>query len=113
MALVKTPLGKVEIAANRIAQFGKDKAGLVAFATKVANGLGAAVGGVVYDLVGLTRGVSAADAPPGAGNQLGIASALLILAFVGAGVLCFRRYSLDRRRHAAIRAQLDARAEAT
>lgn len=84
--------------------------GALSFATKVANGVGAAVGGLVYDAVGLTRGVAPDAAPPGAGNQLGIASALLILAFVGFGVVCFRRYGLDRERHDAISRALADRA---
>lgn len=85
--------------------------GAYSFATKVANGVGAAVGGIVYDAVGLTQGAPADAATTPAGIQLGIASALLIVVFVGAGVLAFRRYDLDRARHREIRRALDARAE--
>jgi len=84
--------------------------GAYSFSTKVAYGLGAALGGKLYDLVGLTRGVSPTDAPAAAGSQLGLVSGLLIAVLVGAGTLYFLRYALDRERHRAIRAELDERA---
>ena len=83
--------------------------GALSFASKVANGVGAAIGGLVYDLVGLTQGAAVSLETQEAGMQLGIASGCVIVAFVGAGVLAFRRYDLDRARHAEIRSTLDAR----
>lgn len=83
--------------------------GAHSFATKVANGFGAALGGLLYGLVGLTPGVDPAAAPPAAGLQLGLASGTMIALLVGAGTFCLRFYDLDRDRHAAIRAELDAR----
>ena len=85
--------------------------GAHSFGTKVANGVGAAVGGVLYDFVGLTQGVSPANAPASAGPQLGLTSGILVAILVTAGTLYFRRYDLSRERHASIRAVLDARAE--
>jgi GPH family glycoside/pentoside/hexuronide:cation symporter len=85
--------------------------GAHSFATKVANGLGAALGGILYEFVGLTRGVAPADAPANAGAQLGLTSGLLIAVLVGAGTLYFRHYDLSRARHASIRTALDERAE--
>jgi GPH family glycoside/pentoside/hexuronide:cation symporter len=86
--------------------------GAHSFGMKVANGVGAAIGGILYDFVGLTQGVSPADAPASAGWQLGLTSGVLIAIMVGAGTLYFRHYDLSRARHAAIRAELDARARA-
>jgi GPH family glycoside/pentoside/hexuronide:cation symporter len=83
--------------------------GAHSFATKVANGVGAALGGTLYEIVGLTKGVAPADAPVDAGTQLGLTSGLLIAVLVGAGTLWFRNYDLSRERHAATRAELDAR----
>jgi GPH family glycoside/pentoside/hexuronide:cation symporter len=87
--------------------------GAHSFGMKVANGVGAAMGGILYDFVGLTKGVSPSDAPADAGPQLGLASGLLIAILVGAGTLYFRHYDLSRERHGAIRAELDARAAAS
>lgn len=84
--------------------------GAYSFSTKVAYGLGAALGGVLYDVVGLTQGVAPADAPPAAGLQLGLTGGLLVAALVGTGTLAFLGYDLDRKRHSAIREALDARA---
>ena len=86
--------------------------GAHSFATKVANGIGAVFGGILYEFVGLTKGVAPVDAPANAGTQLGLASGLLIAVLVGAGTLYLRRYDLSRERHATIRAELDARAKA-
>ena len=83
--------------------------GRLPFATKVANGVGAALGGILYDFTGLTQGVAPADAPANAGTVLGLATGLLIAVMVGTGTWTFRRYDLDRARHAAIRAALDDR----
>lgn len=83
--------------------------GAHSFATKLANGLGAAIGGFLYEWVGLTQGVAPADAPANAGLQLGVASGLLISLLIGAGTLYFLRYDLDRARHATTRAILDER----
>ncbi len=83
--------------------------GAHSFATKLAYGLGAALGGFLYELVGLTQGVAPADAPEGSGIQLGLVSGSLIALMIGAGTLTFSRYDLDRHRHAEIRAALDAR----
>ena len=87
--------------------------GAHSFATKVANGVGAALGGILYEFVGLTKGVAPLQAPASAGTQLGLASGLLIAVLVGAGTLYLRHYNLDRKRHAEIRAALNARAEAS
>jgi Na+/melibiose symporter-like transporter len=84
--------------------------GAHSFGTKVANGVGAALGGILYDFVGLTRGVSPADAPPDAGWLLGLTSGVLIAVLVTAGTLYFRHYDLSRERHEWIRGQLDERA---
>jgi len=86
--------------------------GAHSFATKVANGFGAALGGILYELVGLTKGVAPADAPASAGTQLGLTSGVLIAVLVGAGTLYFRHYDLSRARHASMRLELDARAQA-
>jgi GPH family glycoside/pentoside/hexuronide:cation symporter len=83
--------------------------GAHSFATKVANGVGAALGGILYDFTGLTQGVAPADAPANAGTVLGLATGLLIAVMVGTGTWTFRRYDLDRARHAAIRSALDDR----
>jgi Na+/melibiose symporter-like transporter len=85
--------------------------GAHSFATKVANGVGAALGGILYEFVGLTQGVSPADAPADSGSQLGLTSGILIAVLVSAGTLYFRHYDLSRERHESIRAALDARAE--
>jgi GPH family glycoside/pentoside/hexuronide:cation symporter len=87
--------------------------GAHSFATKVANGLGAALGGILYEFVGLTKGVAPVDAPAHAGSQLGLTSGVLIAVLVGAGTLYFRHYDLSRARHAAVRLALDERAKAT
>jgi GPH family glycoside/pentoside/hexuronide:cation symporter len=87
--------------------------GAHSFATKVANGVGAALGGILYEFVGLTKGVAPLQAPANAGTQLGLASGLLIAVLVGAGTLYLRHYNLDRKRHAETRAALNARAEAS
>jgi GPH family glycoside/pentoside/hexuronide:cation symporter len=84
--------------------------GAHSFATKVANGIGAAVGGIVYEAVGLTKGVAPVDAPVSAGTQLGLTSGLLVAVLVGAGTLYLRHYDLSRERHAGIRRELDVRA---
>ncbi len=87
--------------------------GAHSFATKLAYGLGAALGGFLYELVGLTQGVAPADAPEGSGLRLGLAGGCLIALMIGAGTLTFFRYDLDRSRHAAVRAELDARISET
>jgi Na+/melibiose symporter-like transporter len=92
---------------------GRRREGIVfaahSFTTKLAYGLGAALGGFLYEMVGLTQGVAPQDAPESSGIQLGLMSGSLIAVMIGAGTLTFLGYDLDRKRHATIRAELNAR----
>jgi Na+/melibiose symporter-like transporter len=83
--------------------------GAHSFAMKLANGLGAACGGFLYEWVGIRQGMAPEAAPDGAGLQLGLAAGILIAVMIGAGTFTFLRYDLSRERHAEIRAALDAR----
>jgi Na+/melibiose symporter-like transporter len=87
--------------------------GALSFAGKAASGLGVVIAGVVYDAVGLFRGLDPTAAPPEISIRLGLVTGAVILGLVGFSLSVFLRYDLTRERQAAIRAQLDARDAAT
>ncbi len=83
------------------------------FALKVPTGLGQFVGGVLIDVIALPSGVEPGQVEPGVLFRLGVVAGPLIgLAFL-APVLSMLPFRLDRRRHAALRAQLDERVKQT
>lgn len=96
--------------------FGARREGLYfagwAFASKAATGFGALASGVALQVIGFPSGASAAAVkalPPRTADMIGLAygpgASLLAL---GAAAICFG-YRLDARKHAGIRAELDAR----
>jgi MFS family permease len=88
------------------------RSSLVASALAAGLGVGVFVSGPLLDRV-QRRPIFVLSALGGGAALLLAAGPLgftmLIVAFVGAGVLTFRRYDLDRARHSQIRSALDAR----
>ena len=86
--------------------------GAYAFVNKATGGIGSAFSGFILDLIDWPRGQhvqSAADIPPDALFALAmVAGPGLALGFIPA-VWCFMHYRLDRDKHRAIVAELDAR----
>lgn len=83
--------------------------GALSFAGKAASGAGVVIAGIVYDAVGLFRGLDPAAAPAEISTRLGLVTGFVILALVGISLGVFLRYDLTRERQAEIRARLDAR----
>ena len=90
---------------------GRRRAGLffgaTSFAAKAFFGVGALLAGLVFDAVGLTRGMAAGDAPATVVRDLGLTVGFSVLVLVGASVLIFARYDLTRERARELRRQLD------
>lgn len=86
--------------------------GAISFSGKAATGIGTALGGLVYDAVGLYQGLDPSQAPVSIERQLGLVTSGALCGLVGLSFLFFRGYTLSRERHAAIRAELDARTPA-
>lgn len=84
--------------------------GSLSFSGKAASGLGTVIAGLVYDGVGLRRGIDPAEVPAATSDHLGLVTGGIILVLVGLSFGFFRRYDLSRARHAEIRAGLAARA---
>lgn len=83
------------------------------FSGKATAALGAIVGGVLLDVISFPRGAVAGTVDPDIVWYLGFVEgpATSIISFCG--VLFYLRYRIDRKRHAEIRAAIDARQAAT
>jgi GPH family glycoside/pentoside/hexuronide:cation symporter len=86
--------------------------GALSLAGKAASGAGVIIAGLVYDAVGLYRGLDPAVAATEISTRLGIVSGSVILVLCGFSLVLFVRYDLSRERQAEIRRQLDARTAA-
>lgn len=75
---------------------------------KASSGIGVLVAGVVLKLAGLAENSSPEMVAPGNVARLGIFTAAMAFVFYLATVLLFRRYGLDRDRHASILSRLAA-----
>ncbi len=84
--------------------------GALSFASKTASGAGVVIAGLVYDAVGLYKGLDPTLADPQIATRLGIITGMTILVLVGVSLLIFLRYDLTRERQAEIRMALDRRA---
>ena len=81
--------------------------GATSFAAKAFFGVGSLVAGLVFDFVGLERGMAVADAPATIVRDLGLTLVSSILLLVGASLLIFARYDLTRERCGELRRILD------
>jgi Na+/melibiose symporter-like transporter len=78
------------------------------FSMKIPTGLGQLAGGILIDVVGLGSGLEPGEVPGDVLWNLGlVAGPLISLSFL-IPVALLRSYDLDRARHAALRASLDA-----
>jgi Na+/melibiose symporter-like transporter len=81
--------------------------GATSFAAKAFFGVGSLLAGLVFDAVGLAKGMAVADAPATVVRDLGVILVVSILVLVGASLLIFARYDLTRERAVKLRRQLD------
>jgi Na+/melibiose symporter-like transporter len=81
--------------------------GATSFAAKAFFGVGALLAGLVFDAVGLTRGMTVGDAPATVVRDLGLTVGFTVLVLVGASVMIFARYDITRARARELRRQLD------
>jgi GPH family glycoside/pentoside/hexuronide:cation symporter len=72
--------------------------GATSFASKAFFGVGSLIAGLVYDFVGLEKGMTSADAPATVVRDLGLTLGLSILFLVGLSLTIFARYNLTRER---------------
>jgi len=83
--------------------------GATSFAAKAFFGVGSLIAGLVYDFVGLTKGMTSAEAPAGVVRDLGLTLGLSILLLVGLALVIFARYDLSRERCEEIQERLEER----
>lgn len=83
--------------------------GASAFAAKAAVAGGQLVAGPLLDLAAIRPGADPNSVPAGAADTLALATGGALLLLVGAAILVFSRYDLDRLRHAEIQSALRAR----
>jgi glycoside/pentoside/hexuronide:cation symporter, GPH family len=84
----------------------------VSFSGKFTSGIGSVVGGIALDLIRWPRGPeirTAADVPPETLIWLGLIYGPIVAGFAVVSVWCYSRHHLDRRRHAEIVLELEAR----
>jgi Na+/melibiose symporter-like transporter len=82
------------------------------FANKFTSGIGNVVGGIALDLISWPRGraiQTAADVPPETLAWLGLIYGPIVAGFAVVSVWCYSKHRLDRRRHAEILRELEAR----
>jgi len=86
--------------------------GATSFAGKAFFGVGSLIAGIVFDLVGLEKGMTVEEAPVTIVRDLGLTLGLSILVMVGLSLVLFARYDLTRERCNEVRRQLDQRQSA-
>lgn len=95
---------------------GKRQEGIIysarAFAVKTARSLGLVLGGVAIDLIAFPRQSPPGTVDPDVIFRLGLVQGPGTSIFVMAALILYTRYGLDRHKHADIRRQLAARANA-
>jgi Na+/melibiose symporter-like transporter len=72
--------------------------GATSFAGKAFFGVGSLIAGLVFDFVGLKKGMSVEDAPITVVRDLGLTLGLSVLVMVGLSLMIFSRYDLTRER---------------
>lgn len=83
--------------------------GATSFAAKAFFGVGSQIAGVIFDAVGLEKGMEVADAPATVVRDLGMTLGFSVLILIGLSLMLFARFDLSRDRCARMRAELDAR----
>ena len=83
--------------------------GATSFAAKAFFGVGSQIAGVIFDAVGLEKGMEVAEAPATVVRDLGMTLGLSVLILIGLSLLFFARFDLSRDRCTRMRAELDAR----
>ena len=82
--------------------------GATSFAAKAFFGVGSLIAGLVFDFVGLEKGMTVVDAPVTVVRDLGLTLAISILLLVGASLAIFARFDLTRERCGELRQVLDS-----
>jgi Na+/melibiose symporter-like transporter len=83
--------------------------GATSFAAKAFFGVGSLIAGLVFDFVGLEKGMAMDAAPVTVVRDLGLTLGTSILLLVGASLVIFARYDLTRERCRELRKALDSR----
>jgi Na+/melibiose symporter-like transporter len=83
--------------------------GATSFAGKAFFGVGSLIAGLVFDLVGLEKGMRVEEAPATIVHDLGLILGFSILLMVGFSLILFARYDLTRERCTEVRRQLERR----
>ncbi len=83
--------------------------GALSFAGKLATGAGTVIAGIVYDAVGLYKGLDPSLADPSITTRLGLVTGAVILGLVGLSFISFVRYDLTRAQQTDIQRRLAAR----
>ncbi len=82
--------------------------GATSFAGKAFFGVGSLIAGLVFDAVGLTRGMAVEEAPSTVVRDLGLTLGSSMILLVGSSLLIFARYDLSRERVGELRRTLEA-----
>jgi GPH family glycoside/pentoside/hexuronide:cation symporter len=72
--------------------------GATSFSGKAFFGVGSLIAGLVFDFVGLEKGMSVEDAPVTVVRDLGLTLGLSVLIMVSLSLVIFSRYDLTRER---------------
>ena len=83
--------------------------GATSFAAKAFFGIGSLIAGLVFDFVGLAKGMAMDEAPVTVVRDLGLTLGISVLLLVGASLVIFARYDLTRERCGELRRALDSR----
>ena len=87
--------------------------GATSFASKAFFGVGSLIAGLVFDFVGLEKGMSAEQAPLTVVRDLGLTLGLSVLLLVGLSLVLFGRYDLTRERCEEVQELLAERRDTT
>jgi GPH family glycoside/pentoside/hexuronide:cation symporter len=105
-----------DIADEYEVQHGERKDGVffaaLAFGLKIPQGLGNLLGGLAIAWVGVVKGMTPGAVPADVLLRLGLVAGPFVAASLVLPVLAMARYDISRARHAALRAEIETRAQA-